>query len=294
MTPRVITEPAAPTLPIAPEGGWQLGLIGNPVAHSLSPAMQNAGLRALGIAGQYVGWRTDDDEVAARVETLRDHRVLGANVTVPHKQAVIGHLDGITALAARVGAVNTIIPTSDGLIGDNTDVYGFTTALAAVSGDLSSKTAVVLGAGGASRAVVLGLEAMGLGRVLVANRNQARASDLIYALRVERASTLPLEPASLRAAFADAAVVVNTTALGWHPGEIPIAPDLLGSLPDDAHVTDLTYRDTELLGAARRRGLSTSDGLEMLIQQGARSLERWTGRIAPVAIMRDAAVAACS
>lgn len=292
MTPRIITEPDAPTLPAAPESGWQLGLIGNPVAHSLSPTMQNAALRALGIAGQYVGWLTDDDGIAVRLATLRDHRVIGANVTVPHKQAVIGHLDGITALAARVGAVNTIIPTSDGLIGDNTDVYGFTTALAAVCGNLAGRTVVVLGAGGAARAVVLGLEAMGVGRVLVANRDQARADDLIHALRAERTSALPLEPASLRAAFTDAAVVVNTTALGWHPGEIPIAPELLGSLPDDAHVTDLTYRETELLGAAHRRGLSTSDGLEMLIQQGARSLERWTGRVAPMVVMRDAAIAA--
>ena len=294
MTPRVIANLAMPTLPPPPEGGWRLGLIGNPVAHSLSPAMHNAALRVLGIAGQYVGWPTEDDDVAARAAALRDGRVLGANVTVPHKRAITAYLDSVTALAARVGAVNTIIPTSVGLVGDNTDVYGFMAALAVACGDLAGKTAVVLGAGGASRAVVVGLEAMGLSRVLIANRNPVRAEDLIQTLQAERATALPLEPAALRRAFAQTAVVVNTTALGWHPGEIPIAPELLDHLPGDAHVTDLTYRDTDLLQAARDRGLGTSDGLEMLVLQGARSLERWTGLAAPVGVMRDAALAARS
>lgn len=290
MTPvRQVTEaPVAAT----PAAGWRLGLIGDPVDHSLSPAMQNAGLSALGIGGTYERWQTAAADLAGRIDALRDSGVLGANVTVPHKQAVMASLDATTPLAARVGAVNTVVKRDGDLIGDNTDVFGFATALAGATGDLAGQTAVILGAGGASRAVVIGLEQLGLGRIVIANRNVERARDLIEELGAHGASAIGLAKTDLVDSLAAAAVVVNATALGWHSGETPIPLDFLGALPDDAHVTDLTYRDTDLLIAARERGLSTSDGLEMLILQGARSLQRWTGLEPPVAVMREAALAA--
>ncbi len=277
--------------PEPPAGGWRLGLIGDPVAHSLSPAMQNAGLAALGITGRYDAWQTDVDAIPDRITSLRSPEILGANVTVPHKQAVMAQLDSLTPLARQVGAVNTIVRDGDRLIGDNTDVYGFMTALTAVTGDLAGRTALILGAGGASRAVVVGLERLGLGRIVIANRNVDRASALIEDLDCRVASVIGLGDEAVIETLASAAVVVNATALGWHPGETPIPLDLLAALPDDAHVTDLTYRETDLLAAARARGLSASDGLEMLILQGARALHLWTGRDAPVAVMRAAAVA---
>ncbi len=284
----------APAHPRAatPVGGWRLGLIGDPVAHSLSPAMHNAALRSLGIPGHYERWRTDANTLEERIASLRAPDILGANVTVPHKEPVIVHLDAITPLADRVGAVNTIVRDRDRLIGDNTDVYGFTTALSGVTGDLRGGSALVLGAGGASRAVVIGLEQLGLGRIVVANRNAGRAARLIDELDSRTAMAIGLNEDDLVDVLATAAVVVNATALGWHAGETPIRLDLLDALPDDAHVTDLTYRETDLLAAARARGLSASDGLEMLVLQGARALHLWTGRDAPVAVMRDAAVAA--
>ncbi len=286
----------APDRPRAatPVGGWRLGLIGDPVAHSLSPAMHNAGLRSLDIPGHYERWRTDANTLEERIASLRAPDILGANVTVPHKQTVIAHLDAITPLADRVGAVNTIVRDGDRLIGDNTDVYGFTTALSGVTGDLRGGTALVLGAGGASRAVVIGLEQLGLGRIVVANRSVGRAGRLIDELDCRTAAAIGLDrdDDDLIDILATAAVLVNATALGWHAGETPIRLDLLDALPDDAHVTDLTYRETDLLAAARARGLSASDGLEMLVLQGARALHLWTGRDAPVAVMRDAAVAA--
>lgn len=276
-----------------PATGWRLGLIGGPLlAHSLSPAMHNAALPRLGITGGYGLWPVEPAGLAALVASLRAGDVLGANVTVPHKEAAAALLDGISPLAARVGAVNTIVRRGDRLIGDNTDVHGFTTALAAVTGDLGGRTAVVLGAGGASRAVVIGLERLGLVEIVVANRNVARADALLAELDTAIGRAVPLDGAELAAALGGAAVVVNATALGWSPGETPLPADALAALPDDAHVTDLTYRDTDLLRAARARGLTTSDGLEMLILQGARALERWTGRPAPVDVMREAALAA--
>lgn len=271
-------------------GGWRLGLIGDPVAHSLSPAMQNAGLVALGIPGIYERWQTDDASLAERVVSVRIPGMLGANVTVPHKQAIPALLDAVTPLAARVGAVNTVVKRGGQLIGDNTDVYGFTMALASVTGDLAGRTAVILGAGGASRAVVIGLEQLGIGRIVIANRNVERSVALIDDLGTRGATATGLDATSLIETLATAAVVVNATALGWHVGETPIPLDLLGALPDDAHVTDLTYRETDLLVAARRRGLGASDGLEMLVLQGAKALQRWTGLEPPVAIMRDAAL----
>ncbi len=275
-----------------PAGGWRLGLIGDPVAHSLSPAMQNAGLASLGIPGTYERWRTDAEAIPARIASLRATDILGANVTVPHKQAVIAHLDGLTALARQVGAVNTIVRDGDRLFGDNTDVYGFTTALMAFTGDLRGRTALILGAGGASRAVVVGLERLGLGQIVIANRSLERAAALIEELGCQTGTAIRLDGDALTQTLATAAVVVNATALGWHPGDTPIPLDLLGTLPDDAHVTDLTYRETDLLAAARARGLGASDGLEMLILQGALALHLWTGQDAPVDVMRDAAIAA--
>ena len=276
----------------SPSSGWRLGLIGDPVAHSLSPVMQNAALRELGIAGTYERWQTATTDVARRVAALRAPDVLGANVTVPHKQGVIPALDAVTSLADRVGAVNTIVRQDSRLVGDNTDVYGFVTALAATTDGLSGRTALILGAGGASRAVVIGLERLGLGHIVVANRNIERALTLIEELRCPVATAAGLDRTALAEVLATAAVVVNATALGWHAGETPIPLDLLAALPDDAHVTDLTYRDTDLLIAARQRGLTASDGLEMLILQGAQALRTWTGLDPPVATMRAAAITA--
>ncbi len=284
--------PSSRQPPTTSAGGWRLGLIGDPVAHSLSPAMQNAGLHSLDIAGTYERWQTDADVLGERIASLRAPDILGANVTVPHKQAVIAHLDAITPLGDRAGAVNAIVRDGDRLVGDNTDVYGFTTALSAVTGDLRGKTALILGAGGASRAVVLGLEQLGLGRIVIANRNAGRAAQLIDELDCRTAAAIGLDRDDLLEILASAAVVVNATALGWHAGETPIPLDLLNALRDDAHVNDLTYRETDLLAAARVRGLSASDGLEMLVLQGAQALHLWTGLDAPVTVMRDAALAA--
>jgi shikimate dehydrogenase len=281
---------AVTTLP--PSGGWRLGIIGDPVDHSLSPALQGAALTGTGVAGAYERWPTAAADLAARVASVRALDVLGANVTVPHKEAVVGLLDGITPLAARVGAVNTLVRRGDRLLGDNTDVFGFVGALAHHVPDLPGRTVVILGAGGASRAVLVGLESMGAARIVVANRDVDRARRLIADLHCDAAVAVPAGGAELAGALGEAAVLVNATALGWHPGETPLGDDLLALLPPGAHVTDLTYRDTDLLGAARARGLASSDGLEMLVLQGAAAFRRWTGLEPPVDAMRAAAVAA--
>ncbi|HEY8446417.1 MAG TPA: shikimate dehydrogenase [Thermomicrobiales bacterium] len=267
----------------------RLGVIGDPVAHSLSPAMQQPALDALGIPATYELWHTPAAELPARIASLREPDVLGANVTVPHKQAVMPHLDEVTPLARRAGAVNTIINRDGRLTGDNTDIGGFAASLIEVCPDASERRALILGAGGAARAVVLALEGLGLSEITVANRSIERARTLQAHLKPAPLAIVTMDAEALLPAIERASLLINATSLGWHPGETPIPLDWLGVLPADAVVVDLTYRDTDLLVAARERGLKTLDGLPMLVHQGAKALEQWTGRTAPIAVMMEAA-----
>ncbi len=265
------------------------GVIGDPVAHSLSPVMQNAAFRHLGIDVGYELWPTPLTELPARIAAIRKGAVLGANVTVPHKQAVMPLVDQLSDTAQLVGAVNTIIVADGGLLGDNTDVAGFARSVDELRPGWKPARAVVLGAGGASRAVLVALRELGAATILLANRTDERAHRLVAALSVVHAQVTPWR--ELPDALAGADLLVNATSLGWHPGEIPIEARLLDRLAPDALVADLTYRDTDLLRAAAATGRATLDGLPMLVYQGAASFERWTGRPAPVDVMR-AAVAA--
>jgi shikimate dehydrogenase len=268
----------------------RVGVIGDPVAHSISPAMHQPALDAMGINATYERWHTPLGELKVRIESLRDPHVLGSNVTVPHKMAVMQFIDEISEIGRRAGAVNTIVNRGGRLSGDNTDVYGFATSLVDAVPDAGDRAALILGAGGAARAVALALDQVGSRRIMIHNRNQERARQLGADL-----APLSLELIGddcLPEAIGSARIVVNATALGWRSGETPIAVQLLSQSPQDALIADLTYRDTDLLLAARSRGLATLDGLPMLVHQGARALELWTGRTAPVEIMMRAALAA--
>jgi shikimate dehydrogenase len=254
--------------------------------------MQQPALDALGVPATYELWHTPAAELPARIASLRAPDVLGANVTVPHKQAVMAGLDEVSVPARRAGAVNTIINRDGRLLGDNTDIYGFATALRAVCPSASQRSALVLGAGGAARGVVLALEHLGLTDIRIANRNPQRAAQLAADLALSSLIVLSSESEVLRAVLPHIGVLINATSLGWRPGEWPLAVGLLDLLPAEAVVFDLTYRDTELLRAARARKLQAADGLAMLVHQGARALELWTGETAPVDVMLDAATRA--
>jgi shikimate dehydrogenase len=267
----------------------RLGVIGDPVEHSISPAMQQPALNALGILATYERWHTPLDELSARIGSLRAPDVIGANVTVPHKQHVLPLIEEISDLARRAGAVNTITNRDGRLYGDNTDVYGLGRSLRLHSDALSGCHAVVLGAGGAARAVVLSLEDVGASRISVLNRSLDRAERLRDDLAPAPVVPIVSDSPAAREALETANVVINATALGWKRGELPLSLDQIATLRADALVVDITYRDTDLLEAARARRLRTLDGLEMLVFQGARSLEIWTGQHPPVEIMMSAA-----
>jgi shikimate dehydrogenase len=271
-----------------------VGLIGDPVAHSVSPAFQQAAFDALGIDARYAAWRTPAAELAARVAALRAPGVLGANVTVPHKQAVMPLLDAVEETARRVGAVNTIVHRDGRLLGANTDVEGFLAALREDGGlDPAGLRVAVLGAGGAARAVVWGLVQAGAARVLVLNRTPAHAAALVRELAPACGLAGPLPAAADEAAVLDGVdLLVHCTAIGMrHSATEADLPLPAAAIPTGACVVDIVANplETPLLRAAAARGCRTLGGLAMLVRQGAAAFERWTGRPAPLDVMFAAA-----
>jgi shikimate dehydrogenase len=258
------------------------GIIGWPVEHSLSPAMHNAAFAALGLNWLYAAFPVDPDRVAEAVHGLAAAGCAGLNVTIPHKQAVIACCSEVSEAVAAIGAANTLVPDgAGGFRADNTDAAGFLRALDEQAPvDLDGRDALVIGAGGAARAVIFGLRSRGA-RVRVANRTPARAAEL--------GDPVPFTPQALDIVAGQSALVVNTTSLGLHgdapPPELPLAGLGRGQV-----VADIVYRPggTPWLAAAAQRGARPVDGLGMLLHQGAAAFEQWTGQTAPVEIMRAA------
>lgn len=251
----------------------RLVLLGHPVAHSLSPTFQTAALRAAGIDATYESLDVPPGELAA---TLRDLAARGAagNVTVPHKARAAHACDRLTPLAARVDAVNCWWVEADGsLVGDNTDVGGFDAAAQALHGRRWSHCRVALvGAGGAAAAVLAACETWRACELAVWNRSPDRARAL-----AERFGTVAVAVRTLAEALAGADLVVNATSLGLRTDDpLPVPP---ADVPRGAAVLDLVYRPggTRLVNEARARGLVATDGLRMLVEQGALAFERWFG-----------------
>ena len=250
-------------------------VIGWPVEHSRSPLIHNYWIKELGLAAEYRREAVPPDRFAAFVSSLAARGYVGANVTVPHKEAALA-LAAADARAQAVGAANTLWHEGGALRATNTDVEGFLANLdATVPGwNHGLDTALVLGAGGAARAVVFALAERGIGAIHVANRSFARAVAL-RALFAQRVKALHWHEAA--AVLPTAGLVVNTTTLGMS-GQPALDIDL-GLLPNHAMVSDLVYTplETALLKAARRRGLRTVDGLGMLLHQAVGGFVRWFG-----------------
>jgi shikimate dehydrogenase len=269
-------------------------VLGHPVTHSLSPAMHQAAFAATGINAAYLPWAVEPDRLAEAVRGLRAmENLLGANVTVPHKEAVVPLLDGLTPEAEAFGAVNTLLPRDGKLIGDNTDGAGF---LAALRADLECEaeglTVAVVGAGGAARAVAMSLARASARRIVLMNRSLERARIVAEAV----ASRYPgcvvtaqaLHPRWQVSELPEIQLLVNTTSVGLHSSD----PLLFAysSLSAQIMVCDLIYNppETALLRMARSRGCRATNGMGMLVHQGALAFERWTGKPAPVHVMREA------
>ena len=280
----------------------RLGIIGYPLGHSASPAFQQAALDHLGVDATYERWEVAPERLAERVRELRGPDLLGFSVTVPHKEAVMPLLDEVDTAARDIGAVNTVVHSDGRLLGANTDLAGFLRALRE-DGDYEprGRRALILGAGGAARAVAYALLSEGAASVAIANRSPERARTLANELATRfpaRVDALALDAESLAPLLgADASVdlLVNCTSMGMaHGPAADASPIPAGLIPRTALVYDLVYNpaETPMLAAARRAGARTLGGLPMLVYQGAAAFRMWTGREAPVDVMMRAASAA--
>ncbi len=271
-----------------------IGLIGCPVSHSRSPAMHNAAAAALGLDWAYVPLPVRPDDLATAVSALPTVGFRGVNVTVPHKQAVIPLLAELDEGAQALGAVNTILVGANGrLTGYNTDWTGFQADLAEQQVAVNGRHCLVLGAGGSARAAVYALAQMG-GRVQVLARRAEQAARLIADLQPHLPDSLlgerPLTDLPHAAAQTEAPLIVNTTPLGMTPHiDQSVWPDAL-PMPAGSFVYDLVYNParTKLMAQAEAAGCQASNGLGMLLHQGAQAFTLWTGQQPDLAVMAAA------
>jgi shikimate dehydrogenase len=266
-------------------------LVGHPVSHSLSGAMQQAAFDQLGIDAKYELWDRKPIELPDTVAQLREDEFLGANVTIPHKERVVPLVDRLTEDAHATGAVNTITREGKKLVGHNTDVPGFKVALDRLVGKSKMpRQAVVLGAGGGARAVVYGLITEGFQRVVIFNRHLHRAEGLVRhfgksASHMELRA-MPWHESVIEAELSKTKVLINATAIGLHDDLSPIPGELL---PPDLLVLDLIYNPTrtKLLREAATAGDTVLNGELMLLHQGAAAFTLWTGQTAPLELMQQ-------
>ena len=256
------------------------GIMGKPVSHSLSPAMHNASFQELGLNNVYLPFEVAD--VARAMDGFRAIGVRGVSVTLPHKQAVIPHLDGIDPVTKNIGAVNTLLIDGKHIHGYNTDWNGANQALGMIL-DIPGSTVLVLGAGGAARAIGFGLQEK-RATVILANRTIPKAQTLAKELNCE---SYPLaDIADIRDLKVDA--LINATSVGMTP-QIDATPVPITLLENIQAVMDIVYApvETRLLREAKQVGCKTIDGRYMLLYQGVAQFEMWTGRKAPVDVMRE-------
>jgi shikimate dehydrogenase len=270
-----------------------LGVIGHPVTHSLSPLMHNAAIAALGLDYVYVAMPIAPDRLETAIAGMAAIGVVGFNITIPHKQAIMPYLTEVSDLAQAVGAVNTVWQTATGWQGTNTDVAGFIAPLQSMARDWAGARVVCLGNGGAARAVVAGAHQLGCGTIQVFGRSPEKLAQFDQSWQASPIGTILSVHAwaDLAEAIAQADLIVNTTPIGMQPNidASPLSPAEVAAIRPGTIVYDLIYvpRPTRLLQQAQQQGAIVIDGLEMLVQQGAAALRIWTAADIPIHIMRQ-------
>jgi len=266
--------------------------LGQPVAENPTGAMQEAAFHALGLNWRYLTIEVPPAKLCDAIMGVRAFGMQGINLTIPHKVAVIEYLDEIAPDAAIIGAVNTVRRSDNRLIGENTDGKGFLRGVRADAGvDPKGKRVVILGAGGAARAIVTELALAGASDVLVLNRSASRGEQMVA--DVLSKTNAPIRFAQWLGTYAvpgDTDILVNATSIGLYPDVDSMPPVTLDSAHPGMLVCDVVFNppETLLIRAARRRGLAVLDGLAMLVYQGVIGFELWTGQKAPEEVMKDA------
>ncbi|MGB0571094.1 MAG: shikimate dehydrogenase [Alphaproteobacteria bacterium] len=264
-------------------GVLRAGVMGWPVAHSLSPVLHGHWLARYGVDGSYEAMPVEPGDLPAALGNLADSGFRGVNLTVPHKEAALVLVDNVDESAQRIGAVNTVTVGDDGaLTGSNTDAFGFIENIRAGAPDalelrFGDRAAVILGAGGAARAAMVGLADAGVAEIRIVNRTVARAEALAALASIAGLRVTAHGWDAAPGALAGAGVLINTSSLGM-TGQPPLELDL-ANLPDDAVVNDIVYAPLEtcLLAAARARGNPVVDGLGMLLHQARGGFHAWFG-----------------
>jgi shikimate dehydrogenase len=270
-----------------------LGVIGDPIEHSLSPVMQNAALRHMGLDYVYLPMPVKPADLGVAIAGFNAIGLVGFNVTIPHKQAILPLLSEVSSVAKVVGAANTVWRTDTGWSGTNTDVEGFIAPLQTYNRDWSQTTPVILGYGGAARAVVVGLAQLGCTEIHLIGRDVQKLSQFQQSwVDAPLPVTLNVHPwEELPELISQADLVVNTTPVGMYPhvDQSPLDAAAMQKLKEGSIAYDLIYtpNPTQFLRQAKLQGAITIDGLEMLVQQGAAALKIWVGQTPPVDIMRQ-------
>ena len=268
-----------------------LGVIGDPIGHTSSPAMHNAAIAALGLDYAYVAFHVRPDELGQAIEGMRALQIAGLNVTVPHKQGVMAHLDEVSAEAVAIGAVNTVVNCQGRLVGYNTDAFGILESLKRDGGvERLPAQVALLGAGGAARAILYALlQCEEVERILLLNRTCSKAESLAEDL--DQSGRVVVEGMNA-SSVAEVDLLINSTSVGMYPQEeaSPLADASV--LHADMLVADIIYKPlkTRLMMQAEAVGARAFNGLGMLVWQGARSFELWTGSTPPVDAMMSAAL----
>lgn len=260
-------------------------LFGNPVDHSLSPLMHNSAAKLLGIETEYHAIALRPDELSSVASHLNSKHFKGANISIPYKHMLMQYMDELSIVAQNVGAINTIVKEDDHLVGDNTDIYGFTVPLQNHVEELQDSNAIIFGTGGATKAIVYALEDLGVNQVIIISRSPESQKVL------NDKSNIRIESYDNWTSFADdATIIVNATPLGMHPKEnaSPVR-DSEADILCDKICYDIVYNplQTKFLKQAEKAGARTIGGLDMLIHQGSKSFELWTGKKFPIKEIKE-------
>ncbi|EEL86104.1 shikimate dehydrogenase [Bacillus cereus] len=264
------------------------GVIGNPIGHSLSPVMHNDAFEHLNMDAHYHAFLVEEAALGEAVKGLKALGISGFNVTTPHKVAIMEYLDEVAPLAEQIGAVNTVVHRDGKLIGYNTDGIGFVRALQSISKEpLQEKRILLLGAGGASRAIYFSLADVGVKAIDIANRTRDKAENLVAGcLANVNSHALSLEHAAKAQGEYD--IIIQTTTIGMHP-HVEHTPLEIRSLKKGAIVSDIIYNpfETKILGGAKEQGAIIQNGIDMFVYQGALAFEMWTGCVPNIDRMKQ-------
>lgn len=271
-----------------------LGVVGYPIGHSLSPVMHNAAISHLKADYVYVPFPVKPEDLGAALKGFEAIDVKGFSVTIPHKQAIIPFLKEITPESQMTGAVNAVWRTQDGWKGTNYDSFGFIAPLKAMDRDWKSISPIILGIGGAARSVVVGCHSLGCPEIHAFGRNPNKLADFVQSWR-----NTPIQDVlkvhswdELEGMIPRTGLLINATPMGMYPkvDQLPVSEEMIGRIQPQTVVYDLIYtpKPTLFLDKAQRNGATIVDGLEMLVQQGAKALEIWLNQAVPVDIMREA------